>query len=315
MARALAIGLLVLVAAASASAQDIVDNPFPKNGDVCRDAGDQWRNIKLGKCEAGTHCQAYKRGAWPVRPRAGGRGPRSAARTNSRARASPGGRGARGARRRAARPGLPPPQPGAPPRRPPRGGAPVLRPPAPRRARARPGAARAARAAPRLTPRLPPPMPPPSRHPVPAGVYKCVADDNALGSLPLGTVCYNETQVDQKDKAEGERWRKYYRERNCVFEGIDRQGTPLVQCIQTKEDPKIYKCGRIMPLDAPGCYTVAGSMIWGKWNDNQMYDACNGCPCTPPEKTRCKSGPCKYPACKCNEPCDATRRAQKCATS
>jgi hypothetical protein len=66
MARAVAIGLLVLVAAAAASAQDIVDNPFPKNGDVCRDAGDQWRNIKLGKCEAGTHCQAYKRGAWGV---------------------------------------------------------------------------------------------------------------------------------------------------------------------------------------------------------------------------------------------------------
>jgi len=62
MARMSAIALLVLVAAASAAAQDIVDNPAPKNGDVCRDAGDQWRTIKLGQCEAGTKCQAYKRG-------------------------------------------------------------------------------------------------------------------------------------------------------------------------------------------------------------------------------------------------------------
>ena len=73
--------------------------------------------------------------------------------------------------------------------------------------------------------------------------------------------------------------------------------------------------GISLPLDGTGCYTVAGSQIWGKWNDNQMYDACNGCPCTPPDKTKCKSGPCKYPVCKCNEPCDAARRAQKCATS
>jgi hypothetical protein len=62
MARLSAIALLVVVAAACAAAQDIVDNPYPKNGDVCKDAGDQWRTIKLGTCEAGTKCQAYKRG-------------------------------------------------------------------------------------------------------------------------------------------------------------------------------------------------------------------------------------------------------------
>lgn len=202
-----AIALLVLVAAASAAAQDIVDNPAPKNGDVCRDAGDQWRTIKLGQCEAGTKCQAYKR-----------------------------------------------------------------------------------------------------------GVYKCVSTDASKGSLPIGAVCYDEHQVDQQDKKAGENMRKSYRERNCVFEGVDRQGTPNVQCIMTKEDPKVYKCGRILPLDGPGCYTVAGSMIWGKWNDNQMYDACNGCPCTPPGK-KCKSPPCKYPACKCDQACDAARKAEKCATS
>ncbi len=137
-----------------------------------------------------------------------------------------------------------------------------------------------------------------------------------MGALPLGSVCYDEYKVDNKEnKAEGEKWRKFYRERNCAFEGVDRQGTPTVQCIMTKEDPKIYKCGRIMPLDGPGCYTVAGSMIWGKWNDNQMYDACNGCPCTPPDKTKCKSGPCKYTLCKCNQTCDAARKAEKCATA
>ena len=65
MARLRSVALLVLVAAAAARAQDIVDNPAPKNGDVCKDAGDQWRNIKLGPCEAGTKCQAYKRGERP----------------------------------------------------------------------------------------------------------------------------------------------------------------------------------------------------------------------------------------------------------
>lgn len=63
MARLSTIALLLL-AAACALAQDIVDNPAPKNGDVCRDAGDQWRNIKLGPCEKGTVCQGYKRGEW-----------------------------------------------------------------------------------------------------------------------------------------------------------------------------------------------------------------------------------------------------------
>jgi hypothetical protein len=66
MARALYIAALVLFAATAARGQDIVDNPAPKNGDVCRDAGDLWRNIKLGPCEAGTKCQAYKRGAFYV---------------------------------------------------------------------------------------------------------------------------------------------------------------------------------------------------------------------------------------------------------
>ena len=78
----------------SARAQDIVDNLYPKNGDVCADKGDQWRTIKLGKCEAGTKCQSYKR-----------------------------------------------------------------------------------------------------------GVYKCVSTNPALGSLPLGAVCYNETAVDTKTAA------------------------------------------------------------------------------------------------------------------
>lgn len=212
MARLTIVAALLLALASAALAQDIKDNLFPKVGDVCRDAGDQWRNITLGPCEAGTKCQAYKR-----------------------------------------------------------------------------------------------------------GVYKCVSTDPSKGSMPLGTICYDENKVDQKDRAEGEKWRKFYRERNCVFEGVDRQGTPLVQCIMT-EDPKIYKCGRIKPLDQGGCYTVAGSMIWGKWNDNQMYDACNGCPCTPPEKVAlgqkgCKSGPCKYPMCYCSQPCDANRKKVKCATS
>ncbi|GBF93114.1 hypothetical protein Rsub_05843 [Raphidocelis subcapitata] len=212
MVRLASVALLVLVAAAAASAQDIVDNPAPKNGDVCKDAGDQWRNITLGPCETGTYCQAYKR-----------------------------------------------------------------------------------------------------------GVYKCVSDNKAMGALPIGAICYDENKVDgEKDKPKAEQNRKFYREQNCVFDGVDRQGTPNVQCVQTKEDKKIYKCGRIMPLDAPGCYTVAGSMIWGKWNDNQMYDACNGCPCTPQEKMGpkgCKSGPCKYPVCRCEEACDAARKAVKCATS
>ncbi|KAI8467734.1 MAG: hypothetical protein J3K34DRAFT_429742 [Monoraphidium minutum] len=208
MARFAPIALLLLAAACAAVAQDIVDNLFPKNGDVCRDAGDQWRTIKLGPCEAGTKCQGYKR-----------------------------------------------------------------------------------------------------------GVYKCVSTKKEMGAMPLGTECYNEYKVDVKDRAESEKWRTYYRQRNCVWEGVDRQGTPLVQCIQTKEDAKIYKCGRIMPLDKTGCYTVSGSMIWGRWNDNQMYDACNGCPCTPPEKTKCKSGPCKYPLCKCNDKCDETRRKQMCPTA
>jgi hypothetical protein len=141
-----------------------------------------------------------------------------------------------------------------------------------------------------------------------------VSTDASLGSLPLGTECYNEYKTDAGPAADREAARTYYRQRNCVFEGVDRQGTPTVQCIMTKEDPKIYKCGRIMPLDGKGCYTVAGSQIWGKWNDNQMYDACNGCPCTPPGK-KCKSPPCKYAACRCDEECTAERKAQKCATS
>lgn len=62
MASLCAIALLLAAAASAALAQDIVDNPFPKNGDVCRDAGDQWRPIKLGPCEKGTFCQGYKRG-------------------------------------------------------------------------------------------------------------------------------------------------------------------------------------------------------------------------------------------------------------
>lgn len=289
--------LLVLLAAAAARAQDIVDNPAPKNGDVCRDAGDLWRNIKLGPCEAGTKCQAYKRGelsslsccTWvpPAGRLAQGRG--KAKQTAQRQR--------------------------------------VTR---------RHWAARALQH--RQTPSTPsPPWPPgsqPSSSPTHAntqhgthqhvtqstrpGVYKCVSTNPEMGALPLGAVCYDEHKVDNpaptRTTPEAEGWRKYYRERNCVFEGVDRQGTPTVQCIQTKEDTKIYKCGRILPLDGPGCYTVAGSQIWGKWNDNQMYDACNGCPCTPPGKV-CKSPPCKYPACRCNEPCTAERRAQKCATS
>lgn len=211
MARISAIALLLVAAASAALAQDIVDNPAPKNGDVCRDAGDQWRNIKLGPCEKGTVCQGYKRGVW-----------------------------------------------------------------------------------------------------------KCVSTDKSKGSLSLGTVCYDEYKVDapfQKDRAEGEKWRKYYRERNCEWGGVDKQGTPLVQCIQTKEDPHIYKCGKILPLEQKGCYTVSGSMIWGKWNDNQMYDACNGCPCTPPDKTKCKSGPCKYPTCHCTETCDDNRKKLRCPTA
>ena len=65
------------------------------------------------------------------------------------------------------------------------------------------------------------------------GVYKCVYTD-ARGKLPLGTVCYNETRTDQKDRSQGEKWRTYYRVRNCVFGGVDKQGTPSVQCVQTQ---------------------------------------------------------------------------------
>lgn len=202
------IAAVVLLAAAGAAAQDIVDNPYPKNGDVCHDLGDQWKTIKLGKCEAGTVCQGYKR-----------------------------------------------------------------------------------------------------------GVFKCVSTDKSKGAMKIGEVCYDEYKVDQKDKAEGEKWRKYYRERNCEWQGVDKQTTPVVQCIQTKEDAKIYKCGRILPLFQKGCFTVSGSMIWGKWNDNQMYDACNGCPCTPPDKTKCKSGPCKYPACDCYSECTPQRQKLRCPTA
>jgi hypothetical protein len=207
LAGALLAAAALLACLQAASAQDIVDNLYPKNGDVCADKGDQWRTIKLGKCEAGTKCQSYKR-----------------------------------------------------------------------------------------------------------GVYKCISTNPALGSLPLGAVCYNETAVDTNNAA-GEAKRKYFRERNCVWMGADVQGTPVVQCLQQAANPKIYRCAKIVPLGQKGCYTVSGSMIWGKWNDNQAYDACNNCPCTPPNKTKCKSGPCKYPLCRCNEPCDAARRAQRCATS
>lgn len=79
MARLAAFALVALLAAAGARAQDIVDNPAPKNGDVCRDAGDLWRNIKLGPCEQGTKCQAYKRGErrGPGHPGAGRPGARA----------------------------------------------------------------------------------------------------------------------------------------------------------------------------------------------------------------------------------------------
>jgi len=146
------------------------------------------------------------------------------------------------------------------------------------------------------------------------GVYKCVPNDPALGAMPLGALCYNRTQVDQKDRKEGEKWRQYYRVRNCVFQGVDKQGTPLVQCVQTASDANIYRCKKVPVLGTKGCFTVAGSMIWGRWNDDQAYDACDGCPCSPAGK-KCIGGTCKYPACKCNQVCDATRRANRCATT
>lgn len=62
MARTSTVALLLVLAVAAASAQDIVDNLYPKNGEVCKDYGDQWKNITLGTCEKGTKCQAYKRG-------------------------------------------------------------------------------------------------------------------------------------------------------------------------------------------------------------------------------------------------------------
>lgn len=46
------------------------------------------------------------------------------------------------------------------------------------------------------------------RAPLATGVYKCVSADKSMGSLPIGTECYNEYKVDkpwQKDPAEGEK--------------------------------------------------------------------------------------------------------------
>ncbi len=65
---------------------------------------------------------------------------------------------------------------------------------------------------------------------------------------------------------------------------------------------------QVMPLFKRGCYVVSGSMIWGKYNDNQAYDACNGCPCTLPGKQG------KYPLCRCQDMCDAARQKTRCAT-
>jgi hypothetical protein len=36
-------------------------------------------------------------------------------------------------------------------------------------------------------------------------VFKCISTDKSKGALAIGTVCYDENKVDQKDKAEGEK--------------------------------------------------------------------------------------------------------------
>jgi len=213
---------LLLAAAALASAQEIKDNLHPQWGDICKDKGDQWKNITLGPCPSNAECRTIKR-----------------------------------------------------------------------------------------------------------GVFKCVPKDPALGQMKLGTVCYDDHKVEgnwqiwNKAKstpagknalAESNKWREYYKERGCVWQGVDAQGTPNVQCIADAKDPDLYKCGVKNPLGTQGCFTVAGSMIWGRWNDNQMYDTCNGCPCTPPGK-KCKAGPCKYPTCNCDAPCTPLRQKERCATA
>ncbi len=41
--------------------------------------------------------------------------------------------------------------------------------------------------------------------------------------------------------ASSNKWRQYYKERACVWQGVDAQGTPKVQCIADAKDPDIYK--------------------------------------------------------------------------
>lgn len=152
------------------------------------------------------------------------------------------------------------------------------------------------------------------------GVFKCVYNDgvkvpgtNLPGVMSIGTECYDEDKVnnDEKQKTKtapgGTTWRDYYKRTACEFKGLDKQGTPLVQCVQTANKKK-YNCGYMPTLGKQGCATVAGSMIWGKYNDNQAYDMCNGCPCTPPGIKG------KYPLCQCDQPCTAQRQQTRCPT-
>ncbi len=76
-------------------------------------------------------------------------------------------------------------------------------------------------------------------------------------------VCYNETKVNQQDKRVGEQWRKYYRQRNCVWKGVDVQGTPLVQCVQTQEKGGIYRCKKVSEAAAsPSAGCRLCSAVW-----------------------------------------------------